>query len=111
MDSHSDSTVLGKGCLVVHYFDWPVNVTGYDPEYGSKVCQTVTGVLAYDCPKTGKPYLVVINQAICMDHLEHHLMCTMQCRMNGIKTNQTPKYHSKAPDESTHDFQVEYLSD
>ena len=47
LDIHADTTVLGKCCLVVHYFDRPVNVTGYDPEDGSKVCRTVTGVLSY----------------------------------------------------------------
>ena len=47
LDSHADTTVLGKGYLVVHDFDRPVNVTGYDPEDGSKVCRTVTGVLSY----------------------------------------------------------------
>ena len=31
MDSHADTTVLGKSCLVVHGFDRPINVTGYDP--------------------------------------------------------------------------------
>ena len=107
IDSHADTTVLGKCCLVVHNFDRPVNVTGYDPEDGSKVCWTVTVVLAYDHPQNGKPYLLVINQAIHMDHLEHHLMCPMQCKANGFNINDTPKYQSKAPDESTHNLQVE----
>ena len=35
---------------MVNYFDMPVNFTGYDPEDGSKVCRTVTAVLAYDHP-------------------------------------------------------------
>ena len=107
LDSNSDTTVLVKGCLVVHDFDRPVNVTGYDPEDGSKVCQTVTGVLSYDHPHTGNPYFMVVNQAIYLEHLEHHLMSPMQCRTNGININETPKYHSKAPDESTYALQVE----
>ena len=31
LNSHADTTVLGKVCLVVHGFDRPINVTGYDP--------------------------------------------------------------------------------
>ena len=58
LDSHADTTVLGKGYLVVHYFDKPVNVNGYDPKDGSKVWRTVTGFLVYDHPQTGKPYLL-----------------------------------------------------
>ena len=77
MDSHADTTLLGKGFLVVHDFDRPVNVTGYDHEDGSKFCRAVTGVLAYYHPQTDKPYLLSINQAIHLNHLGHHLMCPM----------------------------------
>ena len=87
LDSNAGTTVLVKGCLVVHDFDRPVNFTGYDTEYDSKFCRTMTGVLDYDHPQTSKPYFMVINKAIHLDHLEHHLMCPMQYRMNGIKTN------------------------
>ena len=111
LDSYADTTVLGKGCLVVHDFDGSVNVTGYDPENVSKVFRTVTGVLDYDNPQTDKPYLMVINQAIHLDNLEHHLMCPMQCITNGININETPKYQSKPQDKSTHALQVEYQSD
>ena len=83
---------------MVHDFDMPVNLTEYDPEDGSKVCRTVAGFLDYDHPQTGKPYLLIINQAIHLDHLEHHLMCPMQYRTNGININEIPKYQSKAPD-------------
>ena len=31
-------------------------------------------------------------------------MCPMQCRTNGIRINDTPKYHSKEVDKSTHVF-------
>ena len=36
---------------MVHDFDMPVNVTGYDPKDGSKVYRSVTGVLAYYHPQ------------------------------------------------------------
>ena len=111
MYSHADTTVLGKGCLVVHDFDRPVNVTGCDPEDGSPFCRTMTGILDYDNPQNGKPYLLVINQSIHLDHLEHHLMCTMQFRTNRININETTKYHSKSPDESKQVLQVKYPSD
>ena len=107
LDSHVDTTVLVKGCLVVHDFDRPVNVTGYYPEGVSKNFRTVKVVLDYDHPKTVKTFFLVINQAIHLDHLDHHLMCPMQCRTNGIKINETPKYQIKAPDKSIHAFQVE----
>ena len=78
MDIHADTTVLETSCLMLHDFGRPVNVTEYDTEDGSKVCRTVTSILAYYHPHTGKTYFLVINQAMNFDHLNHHLMCPMQ---------------------------------
>ena len=36
LDTHNDTTVIGKVFLVVHDFDRPVIFTEYDPEDGSK---------------------------------------------------------------------------
>ena len=84
--NHAGTTVIGKCYLMVHGFDMPVNVTGYDPKDGSKFCSSVTGVLAYYHPQNGKTYLLVINQAIIrFDHLESNLIFPMQCRKNEIK--------------------------
>ena len=98
LDSHDDTTVLGKVFLVVHDFGRPVNFTGCDTEDGIKVCSGVIGVLNYDHPQTGKPYFLVINKSIHLDHLKYHLMCPIKCRKNGIKINETPNYQSKEPD-------------
>ena len=92
MDSHADTTVMVKGCLVVHDSNSPVNVTRYDPEDENKVFRTVTGVLFYGQFHTGNPYFLVINQAIYLDCLGHRLMCPMQCRTNGINISETSKY-------------------
>jgi hypothetical protein len=31
-------------------------------------------------------------------HLDNHLLCLMQCRMNGVKINDLPKFLAAAPD-------------
>ena len=111
MDSHADTTVLGKGCLVVYDFDRPVNVTEYDPEEGSKCFRNLTGVLDYDHHQTGNPYFLVINQSKHLDRLGNHLMCTIQFSKNRIRIKNTTKYHSKSPDESKQVLQVKYPSD
>ncbi len=46
---------------------------------GPKTYATISGALAYDTPQTGKVYHLVINQAIHIPHLDHHLLCPMQC--------------------------------
>ncbi len=78
LDSHTDTCVLGRDALILLDYNRPVHVEGYDPSLGTKTYATVSGVLAYDDPVTGKVYHLVINQAINIPHLDHHLLCPMQ---------------------------------
>ena len=43
LDSHADTSILGRGALVIAYFNEPVKVKGYDPVPGSKNYQTISG--------------------------------------------------------------------
>ncbi len=83
LDSHADTCVLGPDALILLDYDRPVIVEGYDPSLGTKTgtktYATVSGALAYDDPVTGEVYNLVINQAIHIPHLDHHLLCPMQC--------------------------------
>ncbi len=79
LDSHADKCVLGCDALILLDYDRPVIVEGYDPSLGAKTYATVSGALAYDDPVTGKVYHLVISQAIHIPHLDHHLLCPMQC--------------------------------
>ena len=64
LDTHADTTVLGRHCLVVQDFNLPVGVPGWDSTLRTIECPTITGVVAYDHPTTGKTYMLVFNQAI-----------------------------------------------
>ncbi len=90
LDSHADTCVLGCDALILLDYDRPVIVEGYDPSLGAKTYATVSGALAYDDPVTHKVYHLVINQAICIPHLDHHLLSPMQCRVNDVIVNDTP---------------------
>ncbi len=79
LDLHADTCVLGRDALILLDYNRPVIVKGYDPSRGTKTYATVSGVLAYDDPVTGKVYHFVINQAIHIPHLNHNLLCPMQC--------------------------------
>ncbi len=79
LDLHADTCVLGCDALIFLDYERPVVVEGYDPSFGTKTYATVGGGLAYDDPMTGKVYHLVINQAIHISHLDHHLVCPMQC--------------------------------
>jgi hypothetical protein len=56
--------VLGCDALIFLDNDRPVVVEGHDPYLGTKTYATISGGLAYNGPKTGKVYHLVINQAI-----------------------------------------------
>ncbi len=79
LDSHADMCVLGRDALIFLDYERPIVVKGYDPSLGTKIYATVSRGLAYDDPMTGKVYHLVINQAIHIPHLDHHLLCPMQC--------------------------------
>jgi hypothetical protein len=102
LDSHADTCVLGCDALIILDYNRPVSIVGYDESLGSKTYQTVSGVLAYDDPQTGRMLHLIINQAIHIPHLDHHLLCPMQCRVNDVSVNDLPKFLAADPTDQTH---------
>ena len=102
LDSHADTCVLGRDALIVSNYDRPVDVEGYDKTLGTKRYDTVSGVLAYDHPLTGEVYHLIVHQAIHIPHLDHHLLCPMQCRVNDVKVSEVPKCMTDDPTDETH---------
>jgi hypothetical protein len=45
---------------------------------------------------------LVINQAIHIPHLDHHLLCPMQCRVNDVTVDEAPKFLVPQPTDQTH---------
>ncbi len=88
--------------MILLDYDRPVIVKGYDPSLGTKTYATVSGALAYDDPVTGKVCHLVINQAIHIPHLDHHLLCPMQCQVNDVIVDDTPKFLTSDPTDHTH---------
>jgi len=44
----------------------------------------------------------MINQAIHKPHLDHHLLCPMQCRVNDVTVNKMPKFLAHDPTDHKH---------
>ncbi len=53
-------------------------------------------------PLLGLRLMLVINQAIHIPHLDHHLLCPMQCQVNDVIVNDTPKFLTSDPTDHTH---------
>ena len=96
-DSHADTKCLGGGVLKIYDYNCPVNVQGYDPSLGAKQYSTISVSLAYVNPFTGLKYHLIFHQAIHMPDLDHHLLCPMQCRANGVVINECPRMYCREP--------------
>ena len=89
--------MLGGGFLKLYDYNCPVNVQGYDPSLGANQYITIIGALAYVKPFTGLKYHLIVHQAINMPYLNHHLMCPLQCRANGVVINECPRMYFREP--------------
>ncbi len=106
LDSRANTCVLGCDVLIFLDYQQPVSVVGYDKSLGSKTYQTVSGVVAYDDPQTGSMLHLIINQAIHIPHLDHHLLCPMQCRVNDMTVNNLPKFLAANPTDQMHTLTI-----
>ena len=83
-----------------------VNVFRYDPKLGSTCACIVDAAVAYTEPERGLVVILIINQAIGMKGLDHHLLCLMQCCMNGVVINEVPTFLAPAPSKTMHAIQL-----
>ena len=90
LDSHADTCVIGKDCLILNDYERPVTVYGYYRALGAQYFCTVSAIFGYIDPKRGQTYHLVIHQAIEVPHLVHSLICPMQCQMSGVDINEPP---------------------
>jgi len=93
---------LGRGALKLMDFDTPVNVVGYDAALGSKEYRIISGAVGYVHPHSGTKYHVIVHQAVHMPDLDHHLLCPMQCRVNGVTVNECPRMYCQNPTKESH---------
>ena len=92
LDSHADTCVLGKGYLKVYDWNFPVNVSGWNPKDGEWLWQMISGEVAYDNPQSGQIYSFIFHKCINVNHLNHHVLCPMQCRTHGVEVNETSDF-------------------
>jgi hypothetical protein len=106
LNSHANTYVLGWHALITLDHNRSVPIRGYAESLGTKTYKTVSGVVAYTNSKTGRTLHLIINQAIHVPHLDHHLLCPMQCRVNDVILDETPKFLAIKPTDQTHALTV-----
>ncbi len=103
LDSHADTCVIGKECLVIHETHRFVNVVPYSDTLGGMDNKPIiSAALAYDEPMTGEVVILVVHNAILIDEMDNNLLCPMQLRMNDVKVDECPRYLADNPDDNSH---------
>lgn len=103
LDSHADQCAVGRNVLIVHDYERPINVSGYDPAGPiARDLRTVSAAMAYDDPTSGETVILLVHQAIYIPELHHNLLSPMQLRVNDVIVNDTPRFLTDNPDEFTH---------
>ena len=92
LDSHADTVVLGRNCVVMNYTNRACNVMPYTDSYEPiKDVPVVQGATGYTNPKTGQSYILVFNEALWMgDHMDHSLLNPNQLRHYGTIVQDNP---------------------
>ena len=107
LDSHADMCCVGKNVHILH--TWPnryVQVTLFLQNLGViESAPIVSALIAYDDPSSGAPILLVMNQAVYFDTLEHNLLCPMQLQHHSIIVNDHPKHVTCQPTVDDHCIQ------
>ena len=71
----------------------------------------VDATVAYTEPETGQFVILLLNQAIEMKGLDHHLFCLMQCCMNVVLIDEVLKFLAPIPSETTHAIKLQNVFD
>ena len=94
--------MLRGGVLKIYDYNFPVNVHGCDPSLSTKQYITISGALSYVNPFTSLKYHLIAHQAIRMPDLDHHLLCSMKCRADGVVINKCPRMYCGEPTQCSH---------
>ena len=106
LDSHADTCAVGDHCQIVNDHNRPAKIYGYDLKAGSKHVCIVNATIAYTEPETGQVVILSINKMIEIKGLNHNLLCSMQCCLNGVLIDVVPTFLVPIPSEIMHAIQI-----
>jgi hypothetical protein len=91
LDTHADTCCFGHNCYLLSTdLSQTATVTGFSETLGKMVTPIASVAVAYDDPHTHTTYILVFNQVLYIDTMEHNLISPFQMRMNDIIVNDTP---------------------
>ena len=91
LDTHANMPVVGRDSYVLSQTGKFAEVNAYDPQQGTRSIPIVDAALQYDCPYSGKLYILVLHNALHVATMPHHLIPPFIMREAGIIVNDIPK--------------------
>ena len=57
-----------------------------------RYAKTVDATVEYQDVQSGQKFILMIIHAICINTLENHLLCPIQCHLNGVYISESQKF-------------------
>jgi hypothetical protein len=93
LDSHADTSCVGNDVMIVNETHRTVNVTPFLQSLGTvRRVPIVSAAIAYDDPRSGVVFIIIIHQALYFNSMNHCLLCPMQLRLTDVVINKQPKF-------------------
>ena len=103
LDSHANMVVMGKHSYILSRSGRTAEVSPFSPSYEAlSAVPIVDAAVAYDCPYSGKTYILVCQNALSIPEMEHNLVPPFIMREANIVVNDTPKIQVATPTENDH---------
>ena len=92
LDSHADTVVLGRNCVILAYTGRECDVSPYTDFYDAiKGVPIVSGATAWTSERTGETHILIFHEALWMgDTLQHSLINPNQLRHYGVHVQDNP---------------------
>ena len=91
MDTHADTIVAGRNCIVLHGTGRECDVSPYSSDYEPlKGVPIVTAATAWQSPESGQTYILVFNEALWMPNMATSLINPNQLRYYGVTVQDNP---------------------
>ena len=79
-----------------------MEVNPFTPQYKVMTARSVDGALLYDCPYSGKSYVLVIQNAVHIPSMGNNLIPPFMMREARIMVNEKAKIHMEDPKDLDH---------
>ena len=95
LDSHANMCLFGKNCIVISETGRTVDVNAFAEEVGglNEVPIVDDVIVAYDCPRSTKVFLLVARNVLYVESMENYLVPPFLLREAGLQVNDVLKVH------------------